>query len=376
MVELQVGDIFESRAQTLVNTINTVGVMGKGVALEFKKRFPDMFEDYVRRVRDGKVRLGEPYIFKRTRAPWIINFPTKGHWREVSRIDEIVRGLEYLERHYRDWGVTSLAVPPLGCGQGGLEWRVVGPTLYEHLKRLEIPVSLYAPHGTPREQLEMTFLDSRDRSRANGRREQEPRISPAWVALVEILARIQRERYHAPIGRVSFQKLAYFATELGLPTDLKHEQRPYGPFAPDLTAVLSKLANNGLIVEKRLGERMIEIRVGPTYERAADNYRADLAKWHAIIDRVVDLFLRVRQTRQAEVAATVHFAATRLAKPSNGLPSESDVFRAVKEWKVRRDPPFSDEEIALAIRNLNVLDLLDVRPSQDLPVLADPTVGA
>lgn len=95
-----VGNIFDSKAQTLVNTVNTVGVMGKGIALEFKRRFPDMYEDYLRACEKGEVRLGKPYLYKRATVPWILNFPTKGHWRSVSRLSDIVRGLDYLRTHY------------------------------------------------------------------------------------------------------------------------------------------------------------------------------------------------------------------------------------------------------------------------------------
>src|SRR5438552_1778116 len=137
MVDVLIGDMFESGAQTLVNTVNTVGVMGKGIALEFKKRFPDMYADYVARCEAHIVRLGQPYIFHRPSTPWVLNFPTKGQWRAVSRLSDIVTGLEHIERHYREWGITSLAVPALGCSNGQLEWRVVGPTLFKHLKRLD-----------------------------------------------------------------------------------------------------------------------------------------------------------------------------------------------------------------------------------------------
>jgi hypothetical protein len=89
------GDIFTSRAQTLVNTVNCVGVMGKGIALEFKKRYPAMFEDYVARCRLGQVRLGEPYLFRDLGGAMILNFPTKDHWRSPSRLKDIDEGLEY-----------------------------------------------------------------------------------------------------------------------------------------------------------------------------------------------------------------------------------------------------------------------------------------
>src|SRR5947209_10500808 len=158
MIRTLTGDIFESTAQTLVNTVNCVGVMGKGLALEFKKRFPEMYEDYAARCAAGQVRLGKPYLFKSVLPPWILNFPTKDHWRSVPRLSDIIAGLEYLEQHYKDWEITSLAVPALGCSNGQLEWRVVGPTLYRHLSRLDIPVELYAPLGTPAEQLDTAFL--------------------------------------------------------------------------------------------------------------------------------------------------------------------------------------------------------------------------
>src|ERR1039457_4378235 len=158
MVTTKTGDMFSSEAQTLVNTVNCVGVMGKGVALAFKERFPEMYRDYVRLCDARRVQLGEPYLYKQLTGPWILNFPTKDHWRSVSRLSDIIRGLQYLEEHYEEWGITSLAVPPLGCGQGGLEWRVVGPTLYRHLSRLNIPVELYAPYGTKPFELTPEFL--------------------------------------------------------------------------------------------------------------------------------------------------------------------------------------------------------------------------
>src|SRR5262245_30912204 len=100
---VQEGDLFSSSAQTWVNTVNTVGVMGKGIALGFKRRFPEMFEDYAERCRRKEVKLGTPYLFRRQQLPWVVNFPTKGHWRTVTRLIDIVAGLDYLEAHFREW---------------------------------------------------------------------------------------------------------------------------------------------------------------------------------------------------------------------------------------------------------------------------------
>ena len=115
-----IGDLFESRAQTLVNTVNCVGVMGKGVAAQFAKRYPTMLQDYKQRCERKAVRLGEPYLFRDLSGASTINFPTKGHWRAASRLADIERGLDYLVAHLPEWGVTSMAMPPLGCGNGGL----------------------------------------------------------------------------------------------------------------------------------------------------------------------------------------------------------------------------------------------------------------
>lgn len=143
-VTLASGNLLQSRAQTLVNTVNCIGVMGKGIALAFKRRYPEMFNDYAERCRRGEVGLGRPYLYKAD-DHWIVNFPTKQHWRARSHLQDVIDGLEYLEKHYREWGVTSLAVPALGCGNGQLEWNVVGPTIARHLGRFDIPVELYPP---------------------------------------------------------------------------------------------------------------------------------------------------------------------------------------------------------------------------------------
>src|SRR3989344_7892836 len=129
-MRILIGDILQSKAQTLINTVNCVGVMGKGIALEFKERFPEMYEDYLLRCKRGEVKPGLPYLYRGLFPPQIINFPTKDHWKSVSKLSDIEHGLEYLLAHYKEWEVQSLGIPPLGCGNGQLEWRAVGPVIY------------------------------------------------------------------------------------------------------------------------------------------------------------------------------------------------------------------------------------------------------
>jgi O-acetyl-ADP-ribose deacetylase (regulator of RNase III)/uncharacterized protein YwgA len=363
MIVVRIGDIFESNAQTLVNTVNTVGIMGKGIALQFRRRFPEMYEDYRRRCAAGEVRLGEPYLFRALVPPWIVNFPTKDHWRSVSQLDAIVAGLEHLEAHYQEWEIDSLAVPPLGSGEGRLEWRVVGPTLYRHLARLDIPVELYAPFDTPHAELQVPFLDAR----SGATETTQSRIPAGWVALVAILSRIEAEPYHWPIGRTTFQKIAYFAEAAGIETGLEFTRASFGPHTPELKQVLTRLVNNGLITERRRG-RMFEVRVGPTFPDAATGFAVDLTRWKQAIDRVVDLFLRINRAPDAELASTAHYAAERLRRKARGTPSEREVLDAVLDWKSRRKPSPGPEKVASTIRHLAMLRWVDVEPSSDLPI--------
>jgi uncharacterized protein YwgA/O-acetyl-ADP-ribose deacetylase (regulator of RNase III) len=368
MIKVLIGDIFESKAQTLVNTVNIVGVMGKGIALGFRKRFPEMYEDYVRRCERREVQLRRPYIYRQLTPPHIINFPTKDHWRSVSKLDDITEGLGYLEAHISEWGVTSLAVPPLGCGEGKLEWRVVGPTLYRRLGDLRIPVELYAPFGTPHAELQLEFLGHQEMvSALDGLQDGSSarfHVEPGWVALVAIIEQVSRERYHWPIGRVGFQKVAYFATEVGIPTGLSYRRGSYGPYAPEVKQVLSSLINNGLIVERKLG-RMLATNVGPTYADARRGYESFLAQWQSEIERVVDLIVRM-STEDAEIAATVHFAANRLREASPKQPTEVEILDYVMQWKLRRRPPLNASDVALAIRRLNVLGWIEATPTDAL----------
>lgn len=363
-----IGDLFTSRAQTLVNTVNCVGVMGKGIALGFKQRFPEMYSDYEARCRRGEVRLGEPYLYKQERLPWVLNFPTKDHWRGLSRISDIVRGLEFLAAHYSEWGIISLAVPPLGCGNGQLDWTVVGPTLFRHLSKLEIPVELYAPDKTPKEQLTLSFLQGATPQRAESG-DREPLRVDAWaVAIVGVLSRIRREPFRRPVGRVSFQKIAYFLSEAGVPTGLAYERGSYGPYSPQLKSVLGRLINNGLVVETERNGKFFEVQPGPTYRDAREHFKDQLREWVPRIEKVADLLLRFATTSDLEIGATALFVAKKVANDKGTKPTEREVFDAVMAWKAKRRPPVDPEHVALTVRQLAVMGWLEVRPSADLPV--------
>jgi len=371
MVKVLIGNLFDSKAQTLVNTVNCVGIMGKGIALEFKKRFTDMFEDYAIRCSRNEIKLGFPYLYKNLFPPHVLNFPTKDHWRSVAKLENIVNGFDHLLKMYKEWGITSMAVPPLGCGEGKLEWRIVGPTLYHYLNQMDIPIEFYAPYGTPHEELMPEFLDNDNRPIIP-----EPeRIQPSWVAIVEILKQIESQPYHWPVGRTMFQKIAYVATAEGLPTNLDYQECSYGPFAPSLKGIITQLVNNGLIREERKGN-MLAVKVGSTFAHARKAYAQYIEQWEDTIEKVTDLFMRLSNTAQAEMVTTVLFASRSFRSTEEYQPSEMDVVNKVMEWKRRRNPPLKETEVASTVRNLAAFGWLDVKASDDLPLPEDDLIYA
>ena len=142
MIRYLDGDIFLSPAQTIVNTVNTVGVMGKGIALEFKKRYPSMFESYKIACEKKRLKTGRLMLFYEA-DHWVLNFPTKEHWRAPSKLEYIEHGLDKFTDIYAECGITSIAFPKLGCGNGELDWNDVKPLMEKYLKDLPIDIYIY-----------------------------------------------------------------------------------------------------------------------------------------------------------------------------------------------------------------------------------------
>lgn len=370
MFKALIGDLFESKAQTLVNTVNCVGVMGKGVALEFKKRFPVMFADYVARCEHKQVKLGAPYLFQDLNGRMIINFPTKDHWRSPARLGDIERGLDYFAAHYAEWGITSVAMPPLGCGNGGLEWSEVGPLIYRRLHRLPIDVEVYAPFGTSKYELGLEFLQSPSQMSLEGKGRKHERLKPEWVVLMEVLRELGRQPYANPVGRTIFQKICYVVTEMGVPTGFNFGKGSYGPFADEVKLALHEFANRNWLQEENLG-RMIALHVGSQYEQDRNKFRSELDRYERKIIKAVDLFSRIKSTEQAEEVMTVLFASRQLkqARPNVEL-EEQQLYDYILEWKKSWRTEEKQVAVASAIRNLVLLGWMRLRFSESLAEVA------
>lgn len=371
MIKVLIGDMFKSEATTLVNTVNCVGVMGKGIALEFKKRWPDLMIDYENKCKKKEVRLGEPYLYTDLAGTSIVNFPTKGHWRAASRLADIEEGLLYFLKKYREWDIESIAFPPLGCGNGGLEWDVVGPLMYKILSKVTIPVEIYAPFGTPASKLTEEFLspsqqrlfDERGHKGTRG-----PKLNPNWLVMLEVMDQLEKQPYAPKVGRTIFQKICHAVTALGVETELDFKKASYGPFSEQVQKLLGTLANANLIQEVQLG-RMNHLKTGPEYEKTREKNRDLLTLHRNRIDKTVDLFSRIKDTEQAEEVATVFFAVSKLKEEQQvQIVPEREVFDFVLSWKKAWNTEEKRESIASAIRNLAMLGWIRVSLSECMPL--------
>lgn len=230
MIEYVSGDILDSEAEALVNTVNCMGVMGRGIALQFKNAFPENFKAYAAACKLGLVQPGHMFVFETgqlTPPRYIVNFPTKRHWRGKSRIEDIEAGLAALVAEIRARHVRSIAVPPLGSGLGGLDWTAqVRPRVESALQALDdVRVIVYEPHGAPASD---TMRHRRD----------VPKMTAGRAALVELMHRYLAGLLDPFITLLEVHKLMYFLQEAGEPLRLRYTVAPYGPYAENLRHVL------------------------------------------------------------------------------------------------------------------------------------------
>lgn len=239
------GNLLEADVEALVNTVNTVGVMGKGVALMFKEAFPENFRAYAEACKRGEIEVGRVFVTERDALigpRWVINFPTKQHWRSRTRMEWVEAGLADLVRVIREKGIRSVALPPLGCGNGGLRWDDVRPRIEAALGELDgVDVWVYEP--------------TKEYQNVQKRRGVE-KLTPARALVAEAVRRYSAQGLDCSILEV--QKLSWFLEnslhDLGLtdPLDLRFDANRYGPYAHRLTHLLDGLDGSYLRCEKRL----------------------------------------------------------------------------------------------------------------------------
>lgn len=338
-VEIAKGDLLEQRVDAIVNTVNTVGVMGKGIALQFKRKWPANFKAYEAACKSGEVVPCKMFVFDNgqlAEPKFIINFPTKRHWRQASKLSDIECGLDDLIKQIRSLRIRSIAIPPLGCGNGGLEWAQVRPLIEEAFSAVpEVEARLFAP------------------SDGAGVRElvpeaERPAMTAGRAAVVKVLSIYRQMLY--PLSQIEVQKLAYFLKEAGQDLGtLQFRKHTYGPYAPALRHVLTKM-DGAYLQGVGDGTRPSGISIKGEALKEADEFldeRKD-ASTSDRVSRIAGLIEGFETPYGMELLATVHWAARESRNPQD----IEEVTRRVHDWNERKREIMKPSHIRVAHERL------------------------
>lgn len=351
MIRFTRGNLLEADAEALVNTVNTVGIMGKGIALMFKERFPENFRAYAAACSRNEVQLGRIFVTERPNLVgeprWILNFPTKKHWRNRTRIGWIESGLEDLRKIIIEKGVRSIAVPPLGCGNGGQKWTTVRPLIVRALSDLpDVEVVVYEP--TPRYQ-------------NVAKREGVEELTPARALIAELIRRYWILGIECSLLEV--QKLAWFlqqeieASQLEDPLNIEFSAQRYGPYADALRHLLNAMDGSYLRSEVRIPD------ASPTdviafndakKDQVATYLRSEAKLYLGALERTEARIDGFQSPLGLELLATVGWLLTHEGR----RPEPEDIKEGLAAWQggrkagERKLKVFDDRLIALALERL------------------------
>lgn len=338
MIRYMQGDILQAEAEALVNTVNCVGVMGQGIALQFKKAFPDNYKAYREACRRGEVRPGRMFVYKTTglaQPRYIINFPTKRHWRGRSRLEDIEAGLAALVDEIRSRNIRSVALPPLGCGLGGLNWNQVRPRIEHALEALpDIDVQLFEP-GYQSQSYNSHTLD------------RIPKMTPGRAALIGLANSYLRALLDPEITLLEIHKLMYFLQASGEPLRLRFVKAPYGPYAENLRHVL-RVIEGYFISGYEDGDDAPykHLVVKPEAVQRAEDYLKEYPETQERVERVVRLVEGFETPFGLELLSTIHWLMT-----EEGIRQSDNLVRAVHEWAPRKRQ-FTVAQIELGLERL------------------------
>ena len=335
MIRFTTGDILAEDAEALVNTVNCVGVMGRGIALQFKKAFPENFRVYADACARGEVRPGRSmFVFETrqlTNPRYIINFPTKRHWRGNSRIEDIDAGLKDLVMVIRERDIRSIAVPPLGSGLGGLEWSDVRPRIEKALHGFnDLDVVVFEPRGAP---VAERMVQGQD----------VPKMTAGRAALVGLMDRYLNGLLDPFVTLLEVHKLMYFMHVAGQRLKLRYTRGPYGPYAENLRHVLNAVEGHFISGYGDGGDRpdkQLELVPG-----AVEDANKVLRRYHATrerFDRVTDLVDGFESAFGLELLSTVHWVLVH-----DNPASQDDLIALTYAWNERKRR-FSPRQIGLA----------------------------
>ena len=336
MITFKQDNIFNANVEALVNTVNCVGVMGRGIALQFKKLYPDNFKEYEKACKRNEVIPGKMFVFPTgnlTNPRYIINFPTKRHWRGASRLEDVELGIVALREVIVQNNIKSIAIPPLGCGLGGLDWSVVKAMLFKAFQDFgDVDIYIFEPC---------------DNKFAVVKNAEAPKMTPGRAALIELVKCYINETKESFITLLELHKLLYFLQESGQPLRLEYSKGFYGPYAANLRHVLNCIegyfitgyADGGDNPEKHL-------QLVPGVDKVAEEFLKDYVDTSMKIVRVSELIDGFGYSLGLELLSTVHWIIVK-----EGVTTFRDVVKNTHNWNERKKQ-FSEVQIKDAILHL------------------------
>ncbi len=323
MIEFHRGNILNAKADALVNTVNCVGVMGRGIALQFKKAFPEVFKAYEAACKRGEVEPGKVLTCDLNRFDpphYVINFPTKKHWRGKSEVVYVEAGLDALIEEVRRLNLKSIAVPPLGCGLGGLEWDEVRPRIERAFASLpDVRVLVYEPAGAPSPE-EMA------------RESRTPKLTEGRALLLGLMKRYLSAVMDPTVSLLEIHKLMYLMQESGQDLKLTFAKGQYGPYGENLRHVLNHIEGH-FIIGYGDAQDNPETPIEPKSEAMAisDEFLDHRPKVHERFDRVARLIDGFETPFGMELLTTVHWVALH-----EGAKDVDEAAQRSYEWNDRK----------------------------------------
>lgn len=347
MIEYKTGNILTEDAEAIINTVNCVGVMGRGIALQFKKAFPENFKAYAAACKRKEVQPGRMFIYDMgglTNPRYIVNFPTKRHWRGKSRMEDIEVGLEALAGEIRERGIQSIAIPPLGSGLGGLEWVEVRQHIEQALSNMDdVRIIIFEPKGAP-------VADKMVRNR------EVPKMTPGRAALVELMHRYLGGLLDPFVTLLEVHKLMYFMQEAGEPLRLNYQKASYGPYAENLRHVLNAIEGHlvsGYADGGDAPDKPLQLVPGAIDDAAT--FLEEHVETRERFEQVTELVEGFESACGLELLATVHWIMKH-----EGVNSMEDIVEHTYAWNDRKQQ-FTRRQITLAVNVLSQKSWVDER---------------
>jgi O-acetyl-ADP-ribose deacetylase (regulator of RNase III) len=323
MFKFLTGDILESDADCLVNTVNCEGFMGKGIAYQFKLRFPLNDRDYIEACKKGTLHIGSLHYFKE-KNKIIINFPTKNKWREKSKIDYIEKGLVELTKLIPELSIKSIAIPPLGCGNGGLSWFEVKPIIMKHL--------------TPFVKSHEIVVFEPSKTYFKAKAAEAPRLNASHLVLMNFKLKLKK------FNKLRLQKTAYFMNLFSGEDYFKFSKHKFGPYAHSIDILIKDIKQFQDFHNVKTDEALKlakTILISKTVEQKINNFSAP-------IDQAIGFINDIKTDKELELLATI----CAVIQDEFDM-TEDSILKAIQQWSTEKAEKFSEEEILLAIKRLD-----------------------